>query len=218
MDPQYKPSFIPKAPLTDTSRVQNKKSSGVFNFIVAIIILGTLVSYGFVFLQTKKIEKVKNDYILRIEKARQEIGTSFVTEMVTLQKKITTARTLLQNHITVSPIFYALQETTVQRVQYTDFSYTRDSTELGGGMVVVKMTGIAPDYKTIALQINSFANNTLIKEPVISDIKNNDTEKTVTFTLEFKVDPRDVSYEKLFDEQKTSPLSFSQDIYELTYE
>jgi hypothetical protein len=219
MEPLVKPSFIPKAPLTDTSRVQTKKSSGIFTFLILILLVGTGISYAYVRIQTQKFLKMKDDYIVRIEKARKEIGTEFVSDIVSLQKRISSTQNLLRDHVVVSPIFFALQETTVQKIQFKDFEYSIDIDSVTGKkMVSVKINGISPDYKTIALQTDAFLQNSLIKDPIISDIKNEDTTKTVGFVLEFKVDARDVSYEKFLEQKipKTASKTLGRD--ELSYE
>lgn len=213
MDPLVKSSFIPKTPLTDTSRTVQKKGFGVFASTIIFLFIATVLCYGYVYIQTKKVVAQKAEYTMRIEKARKEIGTDFVGDMVALQKKISSVKKLLENHVAVSPIFFAIQDTTVQKVQYTDFSYTFGK---GGGvegtptMVAVTMSGVAPDYKTIALQTDAFSQSSFIQDPIISDIKNDELTKTVSFKLEFKVDPQDVSYEKMFEGDTTkNPLELS---------
>lgn len=219
MEPLVKPSFIPKAPLTDTSRVQKNKSSEIITFLILILLVGTTISYMYVRIQTQKFLKIKDEYIVRIEKARKEISTEFVSDIVRLQKRILNTQNLLRDHVVVSPIFFALQETTVQKIQFKDFEYTIDSNNLTGNkMVSVKINGISPDYKTIALQTDAFRQNTLIKDPIISDIKNDDISKTVGFVLEFKVDARDVSYEKFIEQKIPKTASKTLIGEELLYE
>jgi hypothetical protein len=201
MEPLVKPSFIPKAPLSDVSQTKPKKTSGIFFSLIVILLLGTAVSYGYVYFQKQKISKLKIEYVARIERAQKEIGTGFVSDMVELQKKITSAQALLNDHITVSPIFAELQKNTVQKIQYTSFDYSIVTDSLSQQKkVVVKMNGVAPDYKTIALQSDAFNQSTFIKDPIISDLKNNSEKKTVDFMLEFKVDVRDVLYDKMLQE------------------
>jgi hypothetical protein len=201
MDPLAKPSFIPKTPLSSVSQTTTKKTSSVFSLLIVLLVIGTVASYGYVRFQTQKISKLKIEYTARIEKAQREIGADFVSDMITLQKKITSTQALLDNHVTISPIFMELQKTTVQKIQYTSFDYSVVTDSLSQQKdVVVKMNGVAPDYKTIALQTDAFSQSTFIKEPIISDLKNNDENKTVDFMLEFKVDPKDVSYDKMFQE------------------
>jgi hypothetical protein len=201
MDPLAKPSFIPKTPLSDVSQTTTKKTSSVFSLLIILLAVGAVASYGYVRFQTQKISKLKIEYTARIEKAQREIGAAFVSDMITLQKKITSTQALLDNHVTISPIFMELQNTTVQKIQYKSFDYSIVTDSLSQQKdVVVKMNGVAPDYKTIALQTDAFSQSTFIKEPIISNLTNNDTNKTVDFILEFKVDPKDVSYDKMFEE------------------
>lgn len=197
MDVNIRPSFIPKTPITDVTPQETKKSFGVMTALVLILIAGTVISYLYVSMQLKNIKTVHDTYVARIEKARNEIGVDFVSDMVSLQAKIESAQELLGKHVAVSPIFKAIQETTVQKVHYKDFNYSLETNnELLETMVVVKMNGVAPDYKTIALQADALAQNTFIKDPIISDIKNDNVTNTVSFLLEFKVSLEDVSYQK----------------------
>ncbi len=213
MDPIVKPSFIPKPPLTQINQSRPKAaSSGLFSITVTLIVLGTLASYGFVYLKLKQLETKKTEYIEKINDARKEINSGFVSDMYRLQNRINGTKALVANHVVVSPILKALEETTLQKIQYKSFGYKIEAdTATTQKTVRVMMDGIAPDYKTIALQSDAFATSTLIKNPIFLSLKNDNTLKTIPmigFQLEFTVNAEDLSYQKLFSNQ-TAPSSVS---------
>ena len=77
-------------------------------------------------------------------------------------------------------------------VQYTKFD--QQNTD---GVFLVKMSGLATDYKSIALQADVFnsAKGRSFKNVVFSNLTKN-KNNNVAFDIEFTVDPALLSYEK----------------------
>ncbi len=115
--------------------------------------------------------------------------------MQRLSDRISSVKTLIQNHVVVSPIFAALQATTLQSVQYQSFTYqfVTDPTT-NAKMVQVEITGTALSYATLALQSDAYAQSSLIKNPIFSQLVVDDKTQDVGFKLDFTVDPNALAY------------------------
>jgi hypothetical protein len=89
-------------------------------------------------------------------------------------------------------MFKLLGDLTIPSIQYTKFSH--DTTDKG---FIVKMSGIATDYKSIALQADVFNSDQgrSFKNVVFSNL-NKDKDGGINFDVEFVVDPSLLSYEK----------------------
>jgi hypothetical protein len=207
MEPIISTSFIPKRPVSSEPVAPTKHggSVGLLSFVTVIIVVGTAVIYGGVYLYQQSLVKQQASLQASISAAQDGLGTSFVTDMQRLSDRINGVKTLLQNHVVVSPIFDALQATTLQSVQYKDFTYefTTDDTT-NAKMVEVHITGVANNYATLALQSDAFAQSPIIKNPIFSNLTVEDQSNLVDFSLVFDVNPSDLSYETFINNLNAS--------------
>lgn len=204
MDPQIPTSFIPKRPvLADSSSASPTTRSrvvGLLSLITIIIVLATVISGVGVYLYEKTLVAQKQKFEVSLSEARDGIGTEFLSDMKRLNARIVGVKALLQTHIVVSPIFDALESTTLRSVQYKTFSYDFKVDPATKQQVVeVKLTGSAKTYSTIALQSDAFAQSSLIRNPIFSGLTVEDKTGNVSFDLAFDVDPKDLSYQTFMD-------------------
>ncbi len=191
-------SFIPKRPVSSepVPEPHSNRAMGILSMLAVVIVLATAASYGGVYLYEKQLvaQKAKTDAL--INEARNGIGTEFLTEMKTLSNRIQGVRVVIAKHIVVTPIFAALEQTTLRSIQYKSFGYefTNDPTT-SQQLVKVTLTGVAKSYATIALQSDSFNQNALIKNPVFSNLTVDDKTNNVNFKLAFTVNPAALSYQ-----------------------
>lgn len=209
MEPVIPTSFIPKRPVSSepVAPVVHSRAVGILSLIATVVVIATAVSYAGVYLYGRQLTAKQSAAEQSIDEARKGIGTDFLNDMKRLDARIEGVKLLVRNHITVSPIFAALQETTLRSVQYKSFSYVlAPDPETKVDMVQVTLTGTAKNYATIALQSDAFAENTLIKNPVFSGLTVDDKTATVNFKLIFSVDPLALSYESFIRNLKASSL------------
>lgn len=191
-------SFIPKRPVSTEPISPRHRSHtiGLLSLLATIVVIATILSYAFVYLYQRELAAQKTSAEQRIDQARQNIGTSFLGDMKRLDMRIGAIKQIIASHIVVTPIFAALEQTTLHSVQYTSFTYSFDTDPVTNNtMVKVTLLGTAKSYSTIALQSDAFAQNTLIKNPIFSNLTVDDKTNNVGFKLEFMVDPAALSYE-----------------------
>lgn len=207
MDPQFPTSFIPKRPITADVEVSHPRARavGLLSLITVIIVVATVLSFAGVYLYEKQLVAQKAKLEQSINDARSGIGTDFLSDMKRLNARISGVKTLLASHVVVSPIFAALEATTLRSVQYKRFSY-EFTTDPGTKAQVVRVSleGTAKNYSTIALQSDAFAQSSLIRNPVFSNLTVDDKTGTVGFRLAFDVNPADLSFQTFIDAKMKS--------------
>lgn len=200
-------SFIPKRPVSSEPVPARRQSHavGILSLFAVVTVLATIVSYGGVYVYEKQLVAQKAKADNQINEARKGIGTTFLGEMKMLNARIEGVKAAITHHIVVTPIFAALEQTTLRSIQYKSFTYafasdapataTATATAAASSVVQVTLTGVAKSYATIALQSDSFTQNTLIKNPVFSNLTIDDKTSNVNFKLVFTVNPAALSYE-----------------------
>jgi hypothetical protein len=192
MEQNFQTSFIPKKPLLKESAVYARPVNifliiSLFIFVTILIVTGGLYFYkGIV---VKKIADLENTLNL----AKNRFEPSKVVELQVLDKRLKASSEILSKHITMTPIFGALEQITMKSVRFTKFSYDLGADDKAA--ISIQMSGIAIGYRSIALQSDLFAENKNLIDPIFSNLVL-DNSGNVTFDLEFSVDPSFVNYKQ----------------------
>ena len=197
MDQNFQTSFIPKRPMIE-ERATPARSVGVFTIISIFIFFTILLTSGGLYFYkgvlTKNLAKMDNDLTL----AHNRFEPSKIAQLQVLDKRLKAATEVLDNHVTISPIFKTLEGVTQRTVRYTKFNYNLDTEK--GTKVSVKLSGMATGYRAIALQSDLFAKEKQFIDPVFSNLSLNNNGN-VLFDLEFSVDPSFVDYKQTLETQ-----------------
>ncbi len=192
MDQNFQTSFIPKRPIVKETDVSTKPVSFLFIISLFILFATILITGGLYFYKgIIKRDIVRMEETLNLAKNRFE--PSKIAELQLLDKRLKASSEVLSKHITVAPIFKALEQLTMKTVRYTRFSY-----ELGqenGSTINIKMSGVAIGYRSIALQSDLFTENKNLIDPIFSNLTLDNTGN-VLFDLDFSVDPTFVNYKQ----------------------
>lgn len=192
----FQTSFIPKRPINTTSgssissRDTGKNSNPFVIFSIIILIL-TILATGGLYLYKSALIKQRDNLSVNLEKVKNSFDQKTIGDLELFNKRISASREILNNHVVLSPMFKLLGDLTIPSIQYTKFS--NSSTDKG---FTVVMSGVAPDYQSIASQANVFNgdNGRLFKNVVFSNL-NKDLNNRVTFDVTFNVDPSLLSYQ-----------------------
>ncbi|MBP7006607.1 MAG: hypothetical protein KBC44_01925 [Candidatus Pacebacteria bacterium] len=202
MEQNFQTSFIPKKPLV-SQRATTSQPIGLLTIIPLIIFFGMIIAGAGIYFYknslAQSLTKMENDLNL----ARNRFEDDKISQLELLDKRLRASSSVLNNHVTVSPIFQALQEVTMKTVRYTrfDYSITGDTPE-----IKVTMAGQTTNYKSIALQSELFANKKFFIDPVFSNLSL-DEKGNVMFDLTFNVDPSFVNYNKSLSVEATEEES-----------
>lgn len=206
MEQNFQTSFIPKKPMLEERAVASRPI-GLLVIISIFILFAVLIASGGLYfykgILTKNIAKMENDLNL----AKNRFEPSKINQLQVLDKRLEASNTILSKHIAVSPIFQALQTLTMKTVRYTKFSYSLGTEK--DPKIMVKMSGQAVGYRSIALQSDLFKKNKYLIDPVFSNLSL-DEKGNVLFDLEFSVDPNFVDYKQMLLSESENPLDTGQ--------
>src|SRR3989344_3249535 len=171
MDSKFRTSFIPKQEVALSSgRGESNFRFSLFSIIAIIIFtIAVILAIG-VFIYQKTLVNNINAMNAELVAARASFEPSFVTELVTLDRRIESAKTLINKHNVVSPIFSILEAETVQGVRFKSLNYSTDSK----GQPTLELNGEAVSFYAIALQSDTFNAESRIKNPVFSALNLDD--------------------------------------------
>jgi len=197
MEPNFQTSFIPKKPMV-VERASSGRSIGFFTIISLFILLAVLISTGGLYLWKGILVKDITEKEKSLDLAKDDFEPLKIAELQLLEKRLKSGTEILSKHISITPVFEALSAITMKTVRYIKFSYDI-GTDTKAPKVVIKMSGVAVGYRSVALQSDLFATRDEGKnfiDPVFSNLTLDD-KGNVLFDLEFSVDPAFVNYKTM---------------------
>lgn len=192
MDQNFQTSFIPKKPIVK-ERETASRPVGILLIISLFILFTVLLATGGLYFYKGTVAKdlVKMQKDLNLAKNRFE--PSAIAELQVLGKRLSASSEILSKHITIVPVFTALQNLTMKTVRYTKFSYSLGTDK--NTTISIKMSGVAIGYRSVALQSDLFTKNKNLIDPIFSNLTL-DNAGNVLFDLSFTVDPSFVNYKQ----------------------
>jgi hypothetical protein len=191
---QFTTTFIPKKPLaevTPTSAAPVSRPVGLLSSISMILFFLTiLIAGGVYFWKTYETKNVATlaDSIKKVEKTFEP---ELVTQLQSLDRQLKNGSALVKNHGVISPIFDLLEVSTLKPVKFTKFDVVMDDTK----GTIVKMSGEADGYRSIAQQSDVFGSNSYLKDAIFSNFFLTPKGR-VSFDLSFGVKSDFVDFEK----------------------
>ncbi len=174
MEPKFGTSFIPKKTLATAAGTQKKGKRplsivALFVIITFIMALGSVVLSVGLFLYQQVIETNISRKTDTLNRAQAAFEPALIQELVRIDSRINAAETILNQHITPSVLFEALEELTLKSVQFQNFNLSK----AGDNKINISMKGIANDFSGVALQAEVFGNSKLIRDPIFSNLNLN---------------------------------------------
>ena len=202
MDQNFQTSFIPKKPMIEQSVVA-KRPTSIFLIISIVIFLAMVLVSGGYYLYKQSLDKSVKQMESDLKLARNRFEPSEITKLKLLDRRLQSSAEILSKHITISPIFGALDALTLKTVRYTKFGYDFGS----NNKIIVTMSGQAVGYRSVALQADMFTKNKNLIDPSFSNLALDD-KGNVLFDLKFSVDPNFVYYQQVLKtEDKNSSVA-----------
>ena len=198
MDQNFQTSFIPKKPMVEQATIESRPMGFVMVVPIVIFLTMVLVSGGAYLYKetlTKNVTQMETDLNL----AKNRFEQAEISKLKLLDRRLRSSSDILGSHMTISPIFTALEALTMKTVRYTKFSY-----DLGNSnKILINMSGQAIGYRSIALQADLFAKNKNLIDPVFSNLSLDD-KGNVLFDLTFSVDQSFVNYKQVVKRESSS--------------
>lgn len=186
MEQQLHKSFIPKQSLARPRTVGG--GGGFLIFISAAILIISILGWLGAHAYVAHLENTVRDLQQDIAEAKISLEPATLTTFQILDSRLTMAEQLLDNHITLTPLFKTIEQLTVQGVRYNNFSFQNRETTMD-----VKMSGQARQLSLVALQAAAFGDEPRILNPIFSNLQL-DPAGQVNFDVTFSVDHELLSF------------------------
>jgi hypothetical protein len=197
MDQNFQTSFIPKKPIVE-ERANIARPVSIFLiasiFILFIVLLGT----GGIFFYKKSLDSKLTSMQQSLTTDENSFEPSKITELQVLDKRLRASTEILDNHISVTPIFTELASVTMHTVRFTKFSYDLGTDQSAN--IDIHMSGIAIGYRSLALQSDLLAQDKNFINPVFSNLTL-DNSGNVIFDLTFSVPSSFLNYKQTLQPQ-----------------
>ncbi len=195
MQPTFQTSFIPKKSIINEPGHSSNvvRDINIISIISNTIFVISLATFGGLFLYKmillSQISKADED----LKKAKAVYQVEKVQELVDVDAKITSARRIINNHVSTSEILYLMQDLIVKKVRLTKLSYNKQN-----NIPTLTMAGEAQTYNAVVEQSNIFSQNPYIVNPTFGDFSLQDNGNVkITFTS--GIDTTVISYMKAED-------------------
>lgn len=171
-------------------------------FLVAVVVAGM----AFILRRNSTAQLLTYQKSLDMSRSRFSEGLS-IRSIEEFDKRLKASRELLSRHKSFEGLFGLIEQITLKNVQFVSFSYSEiDNTRKN----VVRLTGRAPDYKTIAEESEQFSLNAdarrYITDVVFSNLSVDQKTNLISFEVMFTVDPEFLLYQRYVDPTQTGNL------------
>lgn len=161
-------------------------------FLVAVVVAGM----AFILRRNSTVQLLNYQKSLDMSRGRFSEGLP-IRNIEEFDKRLKASRDLLSRHKSFSGLFGLIEQITLKNVQFVSFSYSEvDNTRKN----VVRLTGRAPDYKTIAEESEQFSLNAdarrYITDVVFSNLSVDQKTNLISFEVMFTVDPEFLLYQR----------------------
>ncbi len=181
-------SFIPKDG-SSSRRSYRGNTMGLFTFIALLIFAVSLLTfagaYGYQYFLSEQINRPCSaddqrscGLLASLEIEKKSLRIDMIERYVSLSRKMNLAQDLINKHRALSMFFTALEESTLQSIQFTKLDFTADSFVLDGRTT---------SYEDIAVQAKVFSEDQRFKSARFSDF-GVDKENRITFKVNLEAD------------------------------
>lgn len=166
VSPQGPSSFIPKAPASKNApRPRGIKKIYIFTYISLVLFFGTLIASAGTFLFDVTVNGQLAQQKEQLANERNAFNANDLVRLRDLERRIESAKRILNSHVSVSKVFAALEESTVSGVQLTGVRYERSS--FGG--INFAVGAQTESLNTARFQRDAFATNEILRTAGVVD-------------------------------------------------
>ena len=180
-------SFIPKKTY-DQKKTKKRNYGGLLMGIAGVVFIAVILLAGTVFLYNRYLTSEIERMAETLEREKGSLEKEIIQELSRVDERIEASKKILDQHITLAPLFELLERNTLRAVRFEDLSFYPYDDEW-----ILEMSGTANSYATIALQSDVFGKNKNMSELIFSNLGIGQ-DGGVIFDVSIKIDPRLLSY------------------------
>lgn len=125
----------------------------------------------------RKLKNINNE----IEAIKKEKATALKGEIDAFQKKVSSLKILLDNHLYWTNLFQFIQDITLPKTQFTNFQANVENYQLA-------LDGVTPTLASLAQQLKFLKESKLLEEVKLTNLSLE--EEGVKFGLSLKISPK----------------------------
>lgn len=188
MDPRFQTSFIPKKPITPAT-ARPTSTVSLFSLLATVLFIVVLALSAGVFFYQNKLQKDIAVDKTSLDRAKGAFEPEVINQIIRLDTRIESAKTILASHLAVTPIFNLLSNATLKTVRFRDFSFSY----IAPDKISINMKGQATGYSAVALESDTLNTQKALKNTMLSEMAL-EPLGTVSFNVSTTLDPSLVSY------------------------
>lgn len=154
---------------TTPSGPRRYESSGGLADLLALVSLVLFVASGALgagsFLYDQYVTSQSTSKQASIKAAEKALDPVLIQQLTRVDQRMNSSASLLGVHIAPSAFFAALNQTTLITISFHDLDFKAD-----GGDISIKMSGVARDVNSVALQAEVFSKSGIITDAIFSGI------------------------------------------------
>lgn len=182
-------SFIPKQPAQGKIKKRNTRKVYVLTYVSFVLFFGTLIAAGGVFFYKLSMQSQLEYEKQRLLEQQRQFNQADFERVKAFDKKLSDARNLLDQHVSVLSIIEALEDSTLSSVELSSFSL--DRTKFND--IAVSLTAITDDFNSVLFQREILDDNSILKGVDITELSSENVavteggfdfvEKKVSFSM-----------------------------------
>ncbi len=184
LPPTIPTSFVPHTS-TAVQRRYTFDFIGIFNVAAYLIFFLTLGLAAGVFSYAQLLEGQRKASDARLAAEQKKIDSTVAENFVRLDNRLTSATTLLNNHVAMSNFFAALGTILPATVRFSTLRLGVADV----GKISIEGTGVAKNFNALAAASASFASDGRIRDAIFSRLSVN-KDNSVSFSISASVDPK----------------------------
>ncbi len=165
-------SFIPKE--TNPSipaQMLRRRTVNVFNLIASLLLILSFVSaIGLYFYEQYLMGELEQSKAA-LDQASNSSDGEKIEEIRLYDNKLAVARTLLDNHISITRLLSEIEDSTKATVQFRTLEYTYDP----GFDISLTLSGNTEDFASVALQKMQYLDDRFFSNYVVTDISTSES-------------------------------------------
>jgi hypothetical protein len=202
LSPSIPTSFVPKQPVSTGRRTYASEGNNIFLLIATGVLLLTVIASGGMYFYGKILQNEIATKQSQLVDAEKKADPVLVTDYVRLQDRLTTASSLLNQHIRLSNFLLFLGTITGQNISFNNVTIgvTDDQS------ATLALAGTAKTFNALESESAIFATQKSIKSAIFSGIA---PQKGggVTFTINATIDPSVITENALTSSLPALPVS-----------
>lgn len=150
---------IPKPP----KLLSRKKGAGLFLTISVLMLVISFAIFGGAFFYKQYLQRQRTAVAASLERLEADFEPSLLMELNRVSQLLSTAKLLLQSHVSTSRIFQFIEDNVFNGIRFSSFSFDAEKMSL-------RMNGEAGSYTVLAGQAAAFEESRFVESVSLSNL------------------------------------------------